>query len=180
MLERELYETVETFLNVEFSAKVKPSLGEHLAVVAITAMEGSALSGMWSRPDLALASLHRRKFQNTVQLDLYGFEVKRDGACNLSSVHEALAQRRFVNFSYLVWQYTKADFGAANFLHIKASCEAYGIGLISFSDTKSGRSFVTHIKALRGDPDPNIVDAFIEDRFPEQKQQRLLTWLRGV
>ena len=101
-LEADLYKPVESFLNIQFAPRVKPSLGTHLPIVAVTATTGPASSGVWSRPDLAMINVWRHKYQPHQVVDVYGFEVKRDEGCDLKSVHETLAHRRWVHFAYLV------------------------------------------------------------------------------
>lgn len=175
--EADLYQAVESYLNIEFSAQLKPALGKNLSLVAITATSGPAASGIWSRPDLALVNVWHRKYQPVQMLDLYGFEVKRDDGCDVRSVHETLAHCRLVHFAYLVWNYRKADFESDSFKIIQANCAAYGLGLITFADRADGRSFVCHLHAKRANPDSSIVDEFIDQRFSEIQRQRLLRWI---
>lgn len=177
--EADLYPVVESYLNIEFSAQLRPALGKSLSLVAITATSGPAASGVWSRPDLALVHVWHRKYQPVQMLDLYGFEVKRDDGCDVRSVHETLAHRRLVHFAYLVWNYRKADFESDAFKAILSNCQSYGLGLITFSSPLDGRSFVCHRHAERADPDPAIVDEFIDQRFPEHLRNRLLHWVGG-
>lgn len=178
-LEADLYESVQSFLNIQFSARVKPPLGTHLPLVAVTATAGPAASGIWSRPDLAMINIWRHKYQPGQHVDLYGFEVKRDGGCDVRSVHETLAHRRLVHFAYLVWNYRAADFDAEPFKIIYANCESYGLGLITFADPADGRSFQIHRDAERAAPRGSDVDDFIETRFPDHQRERLIGWLEA-
>lgn len=89
--EVDLYPLVLSFLNIEFAGRLKPRLGSHLTIANITAKAGPAASGTWSRPDLALVNAWRHKYKPGALLELHGFEVKRDGGCDLTSVHETLA-----------------------------------------------------------------------------------------
>lgn len=175
--EVDLYPHVERYLHLDFAPRLKPKLGAHLALVSVTATSGPAGSGRWSRPDLALINLWRHKYQPQQHLELYGFEVKRDGGCDLTSVHETLAHTRLVHYAYLVWHFKCANFVDPLFATIRDNCAAYGLGLISFSDQRDGSTFVNHLDASRGDPDDNAVDDFIETRFEAHKTKRLLSWL---
>lgn len=175
--EADLYPLVEQYLNLVFAPTLKPSLGAHLHLVAITATAGPASSGKWSRPDLALVNLWRHKYQPHQSLDLYGFEVKRDGACDLSAVHETLAHTRLVQYAYLVWHFRQADFECTNFLSIRENCAAYRLGLITFSDPSRGATFKVHLDSGHHSPDLAAVDEFIETRFPDHQKDRLLTWI---
>lgn len=176
--EVDLYPHVERYVRLDFAPRLKPTLGVHLTLASVTATSGPASSGKWSRPDLALINLWRHKYQPQQHLEVYGFEVKRDGGCDLTSVHETLAHKRLVHFAYLVWHLRSANFADPLFATIKENCAAYGLGLITFSDQQDGSSFVTHLAATRGEPDDNAVDEFIETRFDGHQTQRLLTWLR--
>jgi hypothetical protein len=113
--EADLYPHVQRYLHLEFAPSLKPRLGAHLTLVNTTATSGPAGSGRWSRPDLALVNLWRHKYQPQQHLELYGFEVKRDGGCDLTSVHETLAHTRLVHFAYLVWHYKSADVNSPHF-----------------------------------------------------------------
>jgi len=176
--EVELYPHVERYLRLDFAPRLKPTLGTHLTIASVTATSGPIGAGRWSRPDLALVNLWRHKYQPQQHLEVYGFEVKRDGGCDLTSVHETLAHKRLVHFAYLVWHLKSGSFTDPLFATIKENCAAYGLGLISFSDHRDGSSFVIHLEANRGEPDDDAVDEFIETRFDEQQKKRLLSWLQ--
>lgn len=178
--ERELYEPVETYLNVRFSGGLKPLRGECFTVSAITATAGTLGAGQWTRPDVALIAVWKNKFSPVVHLDLYGFEVKTSKGCNVSSVHEALAQNRLVHYSYLVWHVPPPVLETKRFLAIYESCEAYGVGLITFHRQVDASTFTTHLLPQRAEPTPNAVDEFIETRFTEADRNRVLKFLPSL
>lgn len=177
--EADLYPVVHRFLDIQFASRLKPPLGIHLPLAAVTATAGPAGSGIWSRPDLAMINAWRHRYQPAMHVDLYGFEVKRDEGCDLRSVHETLAHRRLVHFAYLVWHYRSADVVAERFRSIFDNCKAYGLGLITLAAPDDARTFEVHLEAARGEPDPAAVDDFIDTRFPEQHKARLLAWIGG-
>lgn len=177
--EADLYPVVHRFLDIQFAARVKPPLGIHLPLVAVTATSGPAGSGVWSRPDLAMVNAWRHRYQPAMHVDVYGFEVKRDEGCDLRSVHETLAHRRLVHFAYLVWHYRSADFDAERFRTILDNCKAYGLGLITLAAPDDARTFEVHLEATRGEPDAAAIDDFIDTRFPDQQKTRLLSWIGG-
>lgn len=180
LAERDLYEPVENYVNLRFSAGLKPLRGECFTVSAITATSGSLGAGQWTRPDVALVAVWKNKFSPSVHLDIHGFEVKTSKGCNVSSVHEALAQGRLVHYSYLVWHSPAATLGTRRFQDIDDSCEAYGVGLITFNRRDDTRSFTIHREPQRAEPTPNAIDEFIETRFPERDRQRLLKFLPAL
>jgi len=173
MSELDLYRDVQRYLNLSFLSSVRPQPPIALPLVAITAQAGGPGSGKWSRPDLALVHLWRHTYSPSYSLDLYGFEVKTDPGCDLTGVHEALAHTRSVHYSYLTWEYPSKNFDTKDFKIIFENCEAYGIGLISFSKDDA-HSFQIHINSKRAEPDPALVDEFIDTRFDESQKQRLL------
>jgi hypothetical protein len=176
VVETSLYPRVETFLHLRFQERIKPLLGESIPpLIAITA--NASVAGQWTRPDLALVSLWRNRYSPALQLDVYGFEVKTRSGCNLAAVHEALAQNRVVQYSYLVWHVPEMDLQDQNFANIRDHCEAFRIGLITFSRGRDADSFIVHLKARRADPAPNAVDEFIEAAFSETDRERLLQFL---
>lgn len=175
--ESRLYPVFHAYLNTAFAARIKPSHGESLALAAVTDKAGPAASGIWTRPDLSLIHACRYKYQPTVRLDVYGFEVKRDDGGDVRAVHEAMAHRRFVHFAYVVWHYPAADFAADRFLVVAQQCKSHGLGLITLGNIKDDRTFKIHLDADRAEPDENAVDDFIETRFAAEQKERLLGWL---
>ena len=177
--ESTLYPWVQAYLHLRFQERLKPLLGECLPPIsAITSNVGTA--GQWTRPDLALIALWRNKYSPSLQLDVYGFEVKTRQGCNLASVHEALAQNRVVHYSYLVWHAPLSDLRGDQFATIRGHCEAFRIGLITFSRGRDADSFIVHLQARRADPTPDAIDEFIELAFPEEQRSRLLQYLPGL
>ena len=172
--ERELYEPVETYLNVRFCEAIKPLRGECIFKTAVTATSGRFGAGQWTRPDVALIAVWKNRFSPDIHLDLYGFEVKTTRGCNISSVHEALAQNRLVHYSYLVWHLPASELGNRRFTSIRESCAACGIGLHSPNDP---HSFAIHLQPQRAEPTPNAVDEFIETRFSEPDRECILRLL---
>jgi hypothetical protein len=138
------------------------------------------MAGQWTRPDLALIALWKNKYSPGFQLDLYGFEVKTRQGCNLVAVHEALAQNRVVHYSYLVWHTPQSDLQGDHFAQVRNHCDAFRIGLITFSRIRDADSFTVHLKARRAEPTPDAVDEFIELAFPEKDRLQLLKFLHGL
>jgi len=59
--------------------------------------------GTWTRPDLTALSLDRYPFLPGVFWEVYSFEVKKPGDCNVAGLHEALAHARFVTRPYAIF-----------------------------------------------------------------------------
>ena len=177
MREVDLYSGVEQYLNLTFSRLISPKSKISYPFAAITAQSGGTGSGKWSRPDLALVHLWKHKFVPNFNLDLYGFEVKTEQGCDVTGVHEALAHKRNVHYSYLTWHYPSCDFETPHFKTILENCSAYGVGLISFSSDGDASSYQRHLKARRSDAEADAVDDFIETRFDANQKALLLNRL---
>ena len=180
MREAELYEPVSVYLNLKFSNRIKPTYGTLFPIVAITATSGPHASGTWTRPDLSMVALWKHKYSPHLILDLYGFEVKTTENCNLTAVHETLAQRRFVNYAYLVWHCPKSERETNKFQTIFENCKAYKLGFIVFEIPENPDSYELILDAQRSDPAPDIVDEYIETRFEDHHKKQILDMMPKV
>ena len=178
--ESSLYEPVEHYLNIGFFDNIRPSLGTVFLTSEITALNARGPEGRWSRPDLAAVAVWRRKFDPTIHLDLYGFEVKPAKRGDVSWVHEALAHTRYVHFAYLVWNWSAHELYGESYEAIEDSCKAYGIGLIIAHDPGNPQKYLLQLQAARMNPSLDIVDQFIEAKFSQQKKDRLLQAMRDL
>lgn len=177
--ESALYDHVESYLQLRFQQRLKPLLGECLPpITAITARANMA--GQWTRPDVGLIAVWKNRYSATVNLDVYGFEVKTRKGCTLTAVHEALAQNRVVHFSYLVWHLPESDLCEQSFEIISKHCDAFGIGLITFSRAYDADSFTLHLQAKRGTPASDAIDEFVEAGFRAEDRTRLLRFLPSL
>ena len=78
-----------------------------------------------------------------------------------------------MHYSYLTWEFSSKKFDTENFKNIRENCKSYGVGLVTFTKDDA-QSFKIHSKAERADPDPALVDDFIESRFDPQQTKLLL------
>ena len=178
-VEQELYALVERYLNLEFYLRLKPRFGSLLLVTEDISQTPAPEGGAWSRPDLAAVAVWRHKFAPQTQLDLYSFEVKRASAVDARAVHEALAHRRFVNYSYLVWN-RSATPDTGQFALITDMCSQLGVGLIVAHDPWDPRKYSVPVVAERFPLEPDAIDAFIEMRMSQPKRTRVLEGLASM
>lgn len=177
MAESELYAGVQIYLDTVFSEAIKPRSKRSVAISSITATAGPYASGTWSRPDLALVSIWYHRFSAMINLDLYGFEVKPVVASSITGVYEAYAHTRFVNYSYFVLQVPVRPISLRPPDDVYAACAECGVGLITLAEASDTNSFRLHLKANRAMPDDGVIDNFIETRFSEADQNRILSVL---
>ncbi len=180
MPESDHYLGVKNFVDTSFSESIKPRSDQSLPISQITARSGPYASGTWSRPDLALIHLWKYKYSPTLIMDLYGFEVKTFTGCDIPGIHEALAHTRIVHYAYLVWEFPEENGADSKFSNIRENCAAYGIGLITFSDSMKTDSYKVHLLAERKDPSPDAIDDFIESRFDNHQKDLLKKWLPNL
>jgi len=180
MLERDLYEPVDDYLQVRFSASLRPLYGEFKHLTSITATAGGNDTGKWSKPDLCLVALWRHKFSPTWQLDLHGFEVKPEHRCTIESVHEALSHTSHVNYAHLVWHSPKWQDADVKCQAIADRCQRHGVGLITMRNECDASSYVIRVPAKRVPISGDATDEFIETRFQPGERHKLIEWLEKV
>jgi hypothetical protein len=80
----------------------------------------------------------------------------------------------------LVWQCEGWDDRDPICRTVADRCNAYGVGLITFSDACDPRSYATRAAARRHTPEPDLVDGFIETRLPASERDRLAGWIKEL
>src|SRR5579883_2050723 len=87
-LEMHLEAGVQNYLGSQFfKDPATPFRGSDYLVV--NTARGGSPGGKWTRPDLTLLAIQKLAHQRRVDLELFGFEIKKDGVADLSSVFEA-------------------------------------------------------------------------------------------
>lgn len=180
MLEKELYPLVQVYLNIAFSPRLKPVLGDFRWLSAVTANSGGTATGVWSKPDLCLVVLWRQKYGLYWNLDLHGFEVKPDGRCSTQSVHEALNHTSLVHYSHLTWHCPAWDEQDRTCHSVLEACTRFGVGLITFSEPENVRSYEIRVPARKHTPTPDALDEFLETRLDATDRDQLQSWVSGL
>lgn len=148
--------------------------GNQQVFMANTAQAPAADGGYWSRPDLAAILYYRPRFVPTWSASLYTFEVKTADGINEAAVYEAVAHRRYANYSVLVWQ---TDGNDAQINQITELCKQFGVGALAADDPTNPSSYRVLNIAERSEINPVVVDQFIDYRFPTTERIRLENWL---
>ena len=138
-------------------------------VVEITAAQGHrATGGRWSRPDIVSVSV--RTFLHLPGgkfIEVTTFEVKPSDAIDVSAVDEALAHRRSATHSYVLLHVLDSDLAALQDA-VNEICEVarfHGIGVIVAGDPSDYATWDEREVALRVEPDPARLDAFISTQL---------------
>ena len=69
--------------------------------ILITKTAYQKKGGRWTNPDFVAAGFRSLPYIHGNQIDLFSFEIKR-GWADATSVYEAVAHQRFVNYAYLL------------------------------------------------------------------------------
>lgn len=178
--EAHLYTPVQNYLDLEFYHQIKPKLGILRFITAITATTAVRDVGSWSRPDLSGVAVWRNKYSSTAHVDIYTFEVKRETTVDTSAVHEALAHRRFSNYSYLVWDCRPEITSERHAKLIAEMCRDLGVGLIFAHEHDSPTSYRIEFRATRAEVAPDDVDRFIETRLPDAERRDIISALHDI
>lgn len=177
MRESDLYRPVRDYLEQRFCDLVRPRYGEFQPPISAETASGGGATGFWSKPDLCLFAIWRFKYTPGWHLDLHGFEVKTERACNTASVHEALNQVSQLHYAHLVWHCPSWADQDRRCREIHECCVRYGIGLITLSDPNNVDSFLVRVPAHRHEPAGDAIDEFIETRLKSDDRKKILGFL---
>jgi hypothetical protein len=176
--EIDTYRHVENFLWKSFVPDVidpVPQMVDY--VVEITAMAGGS-NGLWTRPDLALATVTRYCFAPQPELELYGFEVKKEESCTVYAIHEALAHAAFVHYTTVIAILAEVSPYRRNLARMREQAAEHGVGIIVIPDTQqASEKYEVMLEPRRFAPALWRIDEFIETRFGDDTKQKLLSWL---
>ena len=114
------------------------------------------------------------RFVPQLASNLYTFEVKTARGINEASVYEAVAHRRYANYSILVWEPTKER---AEVERISELCRDFGVGALLATEPQNPRSYEVLVQPQKTQIDVSIVDRFIDVRFPANERIRIEKWL---
>jgi hypothetical protein len=141
--------------------------------IIVNTARGGGSGGKWTRPDLTLIAIQELYHHRRVDLELFGFEIKKDGVADLSSVFEAVAHTRFVHYAYLICQVIAGATPSKVANEIEKNCLEHGIGLIVFRDAYLSSSYSTILAPQRHSPHPFDVEEYIAQRLPEARDDLL-------
>lgn len=144
--------------------------------VSDISQQGIDEGGLWSRPDLAVVAYTRSKFIPSWHTSIYSFEVKTADGIDQSSVYEAFAHTRYVNYSYLVWQSPRSLSESGR--RIVALCREFSIGAITAENPDDPYCYEVWCEAKRVNIDAPLGDSFITQRLPKGDKEQILNWLQ--
>lgn len=148
------------------------------SLVAETAHQGKRnTGGEWTRPDFLVAGYQKFDYTPGVTRDIETFEVKPAHMLNMQSVFETAAHSRSATKSYLAVVGEVDSIDEAFLTRVEEECQRFGIGLILCKNPKDPASWDYRVDPLRREPDPELLEAFIQNQFPKTEQSTLRGWL---
>lgn len=172
--ELELYPEFETALRHWIVGKYDTGSTK----VVKTAHQGRPdTGGTWTRPDFMVLAVKSYIFTPGKTLEIETFEVKT-AACGIEAVFETAAHSRSATRSYLAIHREDHLPTSDTLERIESECERFGLGLILFDDPADFARWVTRVKAVRREPDPEYVDASLSALLGEQDKQDLQKWIK--
>lgn len=140
--------------------------------ILITKTAYQKKGGRWTNPDFVAAGFRSLPYIHGNQIDLFSFEIKR-GWADATSVYEAVAHQRFVNYAYLLVAEPNESVDLSTLEDI---AYGQGIGLITAKDTKYYDTWEELVSPKRNVPDPFDMNHFIE-QCPWDFQQKWRCWI---
>ncbi|KCZ55619.1 hypothetical protein HY29_10870 [Hyphomonas beringensis] len=177
--ESALYPLVWRWLNSQFShSELVPSFPGMAQIFTSNTSQAPAIDGgYWSRPDLAAMLYSRARFVPTLAASLYTFEIKTWDGISDSSVYEAIAHKRYANYSALVWQAEPKDTRNNGIFEL---CKYHGVGAVTAEDPSNPHDYIVHVAAERAEVDPFVIDQFVDRRFPREARMNMEKWLQEM
>jgi hypothetical protein len=174
--EYDLYEPLRRVIAAEWARdrRQKP------ICVEVTAHQGRRATGIWARPDIVSVEVRAFAYVPGKYLEVTTFEVKPSDAITVQAVYEALAHRRAATRSYVLLD-VPADRREASESAVAELCEvarAHGIGVVTAEDPANYETWEEREVAVRVEPDPEQLDAFIGRQLSDRARGEIGLALR--
>lgn len=153
----------------------------NLLAVEIVARQGRrATGGTWSRPDIVSVEVLNLLYVPTKILEVVTFEVKPADAIDVQCVYESLAHRRAATHAYVVLHVPASEQAALTEVlqGVIAVARSHGVGVVTFADPSDYDTWEELAPAERVEPDPERLNAFIDNQLPDSVKNRLARELR--
>ncbi|XAY07861.1 hypothetical protein DSM112329_04753 [Paraconexibacter sp. AEG42_29] len=148
--------------------------------VEVTAHGGSKATGVWARPDIVCVEVQTFTHVPGRYLEVLTFEVKPADSINVQAVYEALAHRRAATHAYVLLHVP--DDRSAELEPVIAEiadvARGHQVGLITAGDPGDYATWEQREVAVRVEPDPGRLDAFIAQQLSQQARTKIALAVR--
>lgn len=150
-------------------------------LVEITARQGARQTGgKWSRPDIAVAGYKTYPWVPGRHFDIVTFEVKPEGAFDVTCVYEALGHLRAATRAYVLLHVPEESVERQDqtLFEILDEAKRHGVGVIVAADPSNFDSWETLVEAVRKEPDPERLNEFIGTQLSPTSREMVVKWFR--
>lgn len=175
--EDELYEPMATVLQGAWAKDRRWNLLD----VEITARQGRRQTGgTWSRPDIVSVEIRTYEYVPGKFLEVVTYEVKPADAIDVQAVYEALAHRRSSTRAYVVLHVPPNSEAALIEAvdSVRQAARMHGIGVVTVGQPSDYSTWDEVEKADRFEPDPERLNAFIEQQLGDKLKRKIARALR--
>ncbi|MDE4134715.1 hypothetical protein PXK00_16480 [Phaeobacter sp. QD34_3] len=150
-------------------------------IVENTAQGGRRADGVWTRPDVTVASMTTYTYVPGRHLDIVSFEIKHYSGFNVTAVYEALAHRRSATKAYVL-VYIPDDkssmYEDSILSDVQDEAARHGIGLIVAGDPTDFDTWDIREEGITHQPDPSRLNSFIRNQLSEGTRDQIVRWFR--
>lgn len=175
--EDELYEPMATVLQGAWAKDRRWNLLD----VEITARQGRRQTGgTWSRPDIVSVEIKTYEYVPGKFLEVVTYEVKPADAIDVQAVYEALAHRRSSTRAYVILHVPPNSEAALVEAvdNVRQAARMHGIGVVTVAEPSDYSTWDELEKADRFEPDPERLNAFIEQQIGDKLRRKIARALR--
>lgn len=175
--EDELYEPMAMVLQGAWAKDRRWNLLD----VEITARQGRRQTGgTWSRPDIVSVEIRTYEYVPGKFLEVVTYEVKPADAIDVQAVYEALAHRRASTRAYVVLHVPPNSEAALSeaVSNVRQAAKMHGIGVVTVGNSSDYSTWDELEKADRFEPDPERLNAFIEQQLGDKLKKKIARALR--
>ena len=141
---------------------------------------GRRKDGVWTRPDITVASMTSYTYVPGRFFDVITFEIKHYSGLNVTCVYEALAHRRAATRSYVIayipdnrYESLEDTLGDVN-----DEAKKHGVGFIVAGDPADYDTWEIWEESIREQPDPARLNEFIRAQLQEGSRDQIVRWFR--
>lgn len=174
MAEADLYPLLLRWIEAEFPLVRTGNFEASHRLALITANLNWISAGPWTRPDLALVHVFRRRFDPVPQLHLYTFEAKKSAGEALFALHEALAHGRIADFVLVAFPHSDDS----QYDAVLDAADRFGVGVVTFGRPEMWSQYDLVRAPRRTDPDLDLRDLFLTAALKDAgRTDEVLDWL---
>ncbi len=178
MSECELYAPFLRFLNMRFEQVQSPVSGA--LSTYCQEIEEQTQAGRWSNPDILSMRFWLPELVPAFKFTVRSFELKATGQADITSVHQALAHRRYVHESFLAIHEPEWKSQMSYITDLRKQCSHHGLGFIAIENPENHESYAVLERARAVPPLADEQDQFLKRHLSREGANILKNWQRRI